>query len=47
LCSPHEAINFKTPAELYTPSVRAYPEKIKPYEYNQSDMKRKVQKKER
>ncbi len=42
---PHEAINFKTPAELYTPSVRAYPEKIKPYEYNQSDMKRKVQKK--
>jgi transposase InsO family protein len=39
---PHEAIDFKTPAELYTPSNKTYPEKIDPYEYNQSDIKRKV-----
>lgn len=39
---PHEAINFKTPAELYNPSNRYYPEKVKPFEYNMSDKKRKV-----
>jgi transposase InsO family protein len=42
---PHEAINFKTPAELYNPSEKSYPENIDPYEYNQSDIKRKVQEK--
>lgn len=40
---PHEALNFRTPAELYTPSVKTYPEKINVYEYNQTDIKRKVQ----
>lgn len=39
---PHEAIDFKTPAELYRPSNKAYPEKINAYEYNISDIKRKV-----
>jgi transposase InsO family protein len=42
---PHEAINFKTPAELYKPSSKAYPEKLKTYEYSLSDIKRKVQNK--
>ena len=41
---PHEAIDFKTPAELYWPSNKEYPEKMKPYEYNISDIKRKVDK---
>jgi len=40
---PHEAIDFKAPAELYRPSSRTYPEKIDTYEYNLSDIKRKVQ----
>lgn len=40
---PHEAINFKTPAEVYSPSNKVYPEKIKTYEYDCSDIKRKVQ----
>lgn len=40
---PHEAINLKTPSDLYTPSIRHYPEKIYPFEYNQTDLKRKVQ----
>ena len=39
---PHEAIDFKTPAERYTPSNKCYPEKIIPYEYNMTDIKRKV-----
>lgn len=39
---PHEAINFKTPAELYRPSNKYYPERIIPYEYNLTDIKRKV-----
>lgn len=39
---PHESLDFKTPAELYEPSYRYYPEKIKPYEYDLSDIKRKV-----
>lgn len=39
---PHEAIDFKTPAELYSPSTKKYPEKMDTYEYNLSDIKRKV-----
>lgn len=39
---PHEAIAFRVPAELYKPSNKAYPEKIEDYEYNLSDIKRKV-----
>lgn len=39
---PHEALKFKTPAELYKPSNKLYPEKIIPYEYNITDIKRKV-----
>lgn len=39
---PHEALDFKTPAELYTPSNKHYTEKIIPYEYNTTDIKRKV-----
>jgi transposase InsO family protein len=40
---PHEAINFKMPVELYTQSNREYSEQIKSYEYDQSDIIRKVQ----
>jgi transposase InsO family protein len=40
---PHEALDFKTPSELYDPSFKTYPEKIKPFEYDMSDIKRKVQ----
>jgi transposase InsO family protein len=40
---PHEAIDLKTPVEIYQPSVKTYNGKIPPYEYNQSDLKRKVQ----
>ena len=29
---PHEALGMKTPAEVYTPSKRMYPERIKKYE---------------
>lgn len=39
---PHEAIDFKTPAELYSPSNKYYPERMVSYEYNLSDIKRKV-----
>lgn len=39
---PHEAIDFKTPSELYKPSDKSYPELIIPYEYDLSDIKRKV-----
>lgn len=39
---PHESLDFKTPAELYEPSYRYYPEEIKPYEYDLNDIKRKV-----
>jgi transposase InsO family protein len=39
---PHESINFKTPVELYKPSNKTYPEKINRYEYDVSDIKRKV-----
>lgn len=41
---PHEAIDFKTPAELYRPSNKEYPEKIKSYEYDITDIKRRVDK---
>jgi len=41
---PHEAIDFKTPADLYRPSDKEYPEKIRSYEYNTTDIKRKVDK---
>ncbi len=41
---PHESLNFKTPVELYEPSHKTYPEMIKPYEYNMTDIKRKVDK---
>lgn len=41
---PHESLDFKTPVELYEPSLRVYPEKIEPYEYNMTDIKRKVDK---
>lgn len=30
---PHEALGMKTPAEVYTPSQRIYPERIEKYEY--------------
>jgi transposase InsO family protein len=40
---PHEAIDLKTPAEIYVPSLLSYPEKLKVYEYDLSDIKRKVQ----
>ena len=41
---PHESLDFKTPAELYEPSFKIYVEKIRPYEYNLTDIKRKVDK---
>jgi len=40
---PHEALDLKTPAELYEPSFKTYSEKLKPYEYDIFDIKRKVQ----
>ena len=30
---PHEALGLKCPADVYIPSTRSYPTKIKPYEY--------------
>jgi len=30
---PHEALNMKCPADVYTPSQRSYADAIKPYEY--------------
>ncbi len=39
---PHESLDFKTPGEVYIPSCKIYPEKINPYEYDISDIKRKV-----
>lgn len=41
---PHESLNFKTPTEIYEPSCKTYPEMIKPYEYDMTDIKRKVDK---
>lgn len=40
---PHESLEFKTPAELYNPSTRIYPEKMPVYDYFTTDIKRKVQ----
>lgn len=31
---PHEAIDMRCPADVYIPSVRKYPDKIKSYEYS-------------
>lgn len=31
---PHEALNMLCPTDVYIPSSRKYPEKIKPYEYS-------------
>ena len=31
---PHEAIDMRCPADIYIPSERKYPDKIKPYEYS-------------
>ena len=31
---PHEALHMLCPAEVYVPSKRSYPDKIKPYEYS-------------
>lgn len=41
---PHESLDFRVPAEIYEPSFKSYPEKINPYEYNLTDIKRKVDK---
>jgi len=39
---PHEAIDFKVPAELYKPSNRNFPSTIKGPEYGLSDIKKRV-----
>jgi putative transposase len=39
---PHEALDNKTPAEVWRPSTRPYPEKIKPPEYPGHFLVRKV-----
>ena len=31
---PHEALGMKRPGEIYIPSKRVYPKKIKPFEYS-------------
>lgn len=36
---PHEALGMKCPAEVYHPSEKAYPDKIKPYEYSGKTIK--------
>ena len=40
---PHESLGLKTPADFYTTSIRSYPETLPIYEYEISDIKRKVQ----
>lgn len=40
---PHESIGLKVPADMYKPSIKPYPERINAYEYNLTDIKRKVQ----
>lgn len=42
---PHESINLRVPADVYKPSVKQYPERMQAYEYNMTDIKRKVQNK--
>lgn len=39
---PHESLGMKTPAEVYTPSSRAMPDKIEGYDYPQHFEVRKV-----
>jgi transposase InsO family protein len=39
---PHEGINFDYPANRYSPSNKTYPEKILSFEYDSSDLIRKV-----
>jgi transposase InsO family protein len=40
---PHESLDLRTPADIYAPSTKSYPEKLEIYEYNLSDIKRRVQ----
>ena len=40
---PHESLDLRTPADIYAPSIRSYPEVVEIYEYNLSDIKRRVQ----
>lgn len=42
---PHEALGMKTPAKLYHPSLRPFPETLEPIEYGPGDIVRKVQSK--
>jgi len=37
---PHEALHMKTPAQLYHPSTRSFPERLPPIEYPTSDIVR-------
>ncbi len=39
---PHEAIGQKTPAELYSPSAKSFPQTLPPIEYAPTDEVRKV-----
>lgn len=39
---PHEALNMKCPAEIYTPSNRIYPGQLEDLEYPMHDMEAKV-----
>lgn len=40
---PHEALDMKTPAQCYHPSLRPFPETLEPVEYGPDDIVRKVQ----
>ena len=40
---PHEALDMKTPAKCYHPSLRPFPETLEPIEYGPDDIIRKVQ----
>lgn len=40
---PHQAIAYKTPSDLYTQSIRAFPESLSPVEYPSGDIVRKVE----
>lgn len=42
LVRPHEALGQKPPVTRYTPSARAFPEKLPPIEYDEGDTVRKV-----
>ena len=41
---PHEALGMRTPAEVYTPSLRPYPDRLPPVEYPAGLVVRMVQK---